>query len=117
MLPPMVAVSQILNYASSAVQHRRSNGAATQSDGNDVDNRATSAIVQVAASSMPLSSNTIGRQPSPVMSISLRTCGCGSENSHVPPASSASPRRSGHSCSRLAGALTTSTVLRSTNRR
>ena len=115
-LPPTVAVPQILNDASSAVQHWCRSGAAGQSGRlfwSFVDSVDSSASVQVAARSIPLSLKVIGSQPSPVMSTSLRMSACGSENSQVPPARIASPGPSGHTSSRRVGVCSASTVLRS----
>jgi hypothetical protein len=53
MLPPMVAAFQILKEARNARQHSRSSGAAFQPAG--ALNRSSSAIVQVAAISSPVS--------------------------------------------------------------
>src|SRR5882757_11380943 len=106
MLPPTVAVLQILNDASSAVQHWCNSGAACQSgllDLSWVDNADNSARVQVALSSISLSPKVIGGQPRPVMSTRRRRCGCGSENRYVPPASTASSGPSGHTSSRRLG--------------
>jgi hypothetical protein len=55
--------------------------------------RATSARVQVAAISRPSSVSVSDGQPKSVRSSSRVVPGCGSENSHVPPARKASPSR------------------------
>src|SRR5260221_12183331 len=91
MFPPTVAVFQILNDDRKERQHCSIRGAAVQSVGAP---KATNlAIGQVAAISTPCLLIVNGGQPSPSRSIKRRRCGCSSENSHVPPASQASPSR------------------------
>src|SRR5579859_2200996 len=88
-LPPTVAVFQILNEARKARQHWLISGAASQSGGQAI--ASSCAIVQVAAIDSPLALIVNAGHFSSVRSISRRKCACGSENSHVPPASQASP--------------------------
>ena len=47
---------------------------------------------------------SIGVQPNPARSISVSMPGCGSENSHVPPASQVSPARQASISSAAPGA-------------
>src|SRR5262245_5347388 len=54
-----------------------------------------------------------GSQRSPWRSMRRRTSGCGSENSHVPPASQASPSRQSRDSSLVAGRANSETVWRS----
>ena len=103
MLPPTVAVFQILNEARNARQHWPISGARSSRPASEA--ASSSAIVQVAAIRRPCSSD-LERPASRRLarSISRRRCGCGSENSQVPPASQASPsRQRGDGSRRAAG--------------
>src|SRR3954469_22868086 len=85
MLPPTVAVFHTLNDARNELQHWWISGAAAHSGGAS---RAYNwAIVQVGDIWSPCSLTISGSQPYPCRSSSRRRCGCGSENSQVPPAS------------------------------
>src|SRR6476620_5627010 len=84
MLPPTVAVFQILKEARKARQHWLIRGAAIQSGGQDI--ASSCATVQVAAIESPLSLMLCAGHFKSVRSTSRRRCSCGSENSQVPPA-------------------------------
>jgi hypothetical protein len=88
-LPPTVASCEILEEPASAAQHWRSNGSADHSGGprNAVSWRS----VQVAAMDKPDPVTSSGGQPRPRTSTRVCKSGCGSENSQVPPASTAAP--------------------------
>ena len=98
MLPPTVAVFQILNEARKARQHWSISGAAIHSGGQA--SASSCATVQVAAISSPARRRVSAGQPSAAEIDQPVRCGCGSENSQVPPASQASPAVQTGSCAR-----------------
>src|ERR1700735_2234583 len=89
MLPPTVAVFHILNEARKASQLVAKSSEAHQLSGPV--KAYSSRIVHMAPSSSPAADGVRVSQPSGARSINLRSCGCFSENSQVPPASQASP--------------------------
>src|SRR5258708_2299559 len=110
--PPTVAVFQILKEDRKDRQPCSISGAAVQSEG---EARATNlAIGQLAEISTPCLLIVNGCQPNPSISIKRRRCGCSSENSHVPPASQASPWRQSIVPSRGLGRAISAIVFRST---
>src|SRR5262245_10590091 len=101
MLPPTVAVFQILNEARNARQHWLIRGDAIQSGGQA--SASSCATVQVAAIESPLSLMVSAGHFRSVSSTRRFKCSCGSENSQVPPASHASPGVQTGRSERLAG--------------
>src|SRR5258708_19146541 len=89
MLPPTVAVFQILKEARNARQHWLISGAAIHSGGQA--SASSCATVQVAAIESPVSPMVSAGHFKSGRSISRVRWTCGSENSQVPPASQASP--------------------------
>lgn len=91
MFPPTVAAFQILKEERNASQDVARSEPAVQSAGGTKAWR--SRIVHVAPISRPASARTRGSHGSTVRSTRRRSSGCSTENSHVPPASQASPSR------------------------
>src|SRR5882757_4711201 len=110
-LPPTVAVFQILKEARNARQHWLIRGEAIHSGGQA--NASSCATVQVADIDSPLSPMVSAGHFRSVRSISRLRCVCGSENSQVPPASQASPAVQTGNWSREAGCATARMVFRS----
>src|SRR5882672_891929 len=111
MLPPTVAVFQILNEARNARQHWLISGAAIHSGGQA--SASSCATVQVAAIVSPVSLAVSAGHLRSVRSISRVRWACGSENSQVPPASQASPAVQTGNCARVAGCATSLMVFKS----
>ena len=108
MLPPTVAEFHTLNDARNASQPVWISGAARQLSGVVSEYRSWMvAMAPILSPSAPMSSAS---QPSGMRSMRRRRSGCWSENSHVPPASQASPGR--HSApGRSAGRRMTSVIV------
>src|ERR1700754_2991714 len=114
MLPPTVAVFQILKEARNARQHWLISFEAIHSGGQA--SASSSATLQVAAIDSPASLIVSAGHLRSVRSISRRRWTCGSENSQVPPASQASPAVQTGNWSRALGCATVSIVFRSMDR-
>ena len=92
MLPPTVAVFQILNDASSALAASTASGAAVQAAGASRSaQRTRRAIVQVAPMRRPSVVTSRSGQPIAMRSTKPVVAGCGSLISQVPPAMTTSP--------------------------
>src|SRR6267142_6969833 len=101
MLPPTVAVFQILKEARNARQHWLISGVAIHSAGQE--SASSCATVQVADIDNSLSLIVSAGHFRSVRSISRVRWTCGSENSQVPPASQASPAVQTGNCARVLG--------------
>src|ERR1700709_2191413 len=101
MFPPTVAEFHTLKDARKASQLIGSSDAAVQSAGAVSAYR--SRMVHIAPISRPAPSATRESHPSGTRSMSRRTSGCRSENSHVPPAhpGAGSPPERPRPCGRL----------------
>src|SRR5437868_11227343 len=111
MLPPTVAVFQILKEARNARQHWLIRGTAIHSGGQV--SPSSCATVQVAAMERPAAPTVSAGHLKSVRSISRVKWTCGSENSQVPPASQASPAVQTGNCARECGCATSLIVFKS----
>src|SRR4029077_6888510 len=111
--PPTVASFQILKDARKERQHMRKRGAAVQSDGAFSTNCSSSTTLQEAALFNPFFEAWREGHLSLSRSMSVWVFPCGSEKSHVPPASHAKPFSHFVTASALAGRRTSVIVFKS----